>query len=90
MLKMFLLRQLRRSTKTFRMESKNCRAFILKHISRESMSFGHFTIYGILLLALLPPSVDLNAADTGVQLKNTTAPTDRKQTQQQKQDGCNC
>jgi Ras-related protein Rab-14 len=35
-------------------------------------------------------NVDLNAADTGVQLKNTTAPTDRKQTQQQKQDGCNC
>lgn len=35
-------------------------------------------------------SVDLNAADTGVQLKSSNVPQDRKQTQQQKQDGCNC
>jgi len=38
----------------------------------------------------LVPSVDLNAADTGVQLKSTVTPQDRKQLREQKQDGCSC
>ena len=50
----------------------------------------HTKIWFSPVLLSLFPSVDLNAADTGVQLKNTAAPTDRKQQQQQKQDGCNC
>jgi len=35
-------------------------------------------------------NVDLNAADTGVQLKSTVTPQDRKQPREQKQDGCSC
>jgi len=35
-------------------------------------------------------SVNVNAADTGVQLKYTVTPQDLKQPREQKQDGCSC
>ena len=55
----------------------------------------HFVLGKCVQLSLImsPPlvsSVDLNAADTGVQLKSTVTPQDRKQPREQKQDGCSC
>ena len=56
---------------------------------RELIVYSHEN--GVFLSAcLLPCSVDLNAADTGVQLKTTIVSHDQKQTPQQKQDGCSC
>ena len=47
------------------------------------------------MFLLVPVSVDLNAADTGVQLKTAAAQQDRKQPGRggggdQKQEGCGC